>query len=177
MHSDTHQYEILIVDIQQNFQPHIDEYESVIEVSQKLLSAARMLEIPILAFEQYPKGLGHTDSRLMAFSPPVIEKTAFSAMAAAAQSAKSLSLKSIKVIVGLEAHICVYQTVQDLLKCGQQVYVLADGVCSRDRQHKMWALEQLRCDGAKVMCLETFLFEALKDATHPQFKQVSKLIQ
>ncbi|OCQ22044.1 hypothetical protein A7985_09585 [Pseudoalteromonas luteoviolacea] len=171
-------YQILVVDIQQNFQPHIEEYESVIKATHKLLTAAHILNIPTIMFEQYPKGLGHTDERLSSFASKVIEKTTFSACKAnELNEVENFSNTSIKVIVGLETHICVYQTAQDLLKQGNTVYILADGVCSRKLQHKNWALDQLRSDGAKVICLETFLFEALRDAKHPQFKQVSKLIQ
>ncbi|KZN48048.1 isochorismatase family protein [Pseudoalteromonas luteoviolacea] len=174
----TVQYQILVVDIQKNFQKHIDEYENVIEVTHKLLTAAQLLDIPTLVFEQYPKGLGHTDERLTSFPSNVIEKTTFSAFKTSNLAVKDdCKPPSIKVIVGLETHICVYQTAQDLLKQGHTVYILADGVCSRNLQHKNWALEQLRYDGAKVICLEAFLFEALADAKHPQFKQVSKLIQ
>ncbi|MCF2856039.1 isochorismatase family protein [Pseudoalteromonas sp. SMS1] len=177
MTTNVHLYEILVVDIQQNFEPHITEYDATVKITQKLLSAAQTLDIPTIAFEQYPKGLGHTDSRLLAYSPPVVEKTTFSATPQNSDFANKIDHQSIKVLVGLEAHICVYHTATDLLNQGHRVYIIADGVCSRNPQHKAWALEQLRNDGAKVMSLETFLFEVLKDAKHAKFKQISKLIQ
>ncbi|KID55750.1 hypothetical protein JF50_15420 [Pseudoalteromonas luteoviolacea] len=174
----TDAYQILVVDIQKSFQPHIAQYSDVVATTQKLLHAAELLSHEVLLFEQYPKGLGHTDDLLTAFNICRFEKTTFSALNdPSSNSAVNLNTTTIKVIVGLEAHVCVYQTARDLLRLRQPVIVVADAIASRNPQHKTWAIEQLRYDGAVIMSLESVLFDMLKDAKHPHFKAISKLIR
>ncbi|MCF6439640.1 isochorismatase family protein [Pseudoalteromonas luteoviolacea] len=174
----TSEYQILVVDIQTRFQPHIQIYPELVNTTAKLLTAAELLSIPALIFEQYPKGLGHTDPALTQFQIECHEKTTFSALNdASAKEAISLDPAVTKIVVGIEAHVCVYQTVRDLLTLQQPVIVVADAIGSRDTQHKTWAIEQLRHDGAVIMSLESLLFDIVKDAKHPQFKSVSKLIR
>ncbi|AOT10541.1 isochorismatase family protein [Pseudoalteromonas luteoviolacea] len=175
-HTATHQ--ILAVDIQERFLPHITQYSEVVNNTEKLLTAAELLSLEILLFEQYPQGLGRTDERLIGFHIRRFEKTSFSALNdPLSKAAISLNPTTIKVVVGLEAHVCVYQTVQDLLRLKQPVIVVADAIASRNIQHKAWAIDQLRNDGAIIMSLEAVLFDILKDAKHPHFKAISKLIR
>ncbi|MDK1287857.1 isochorismatase family protein [Pseudoalteromonas umbrosa] len=172
------EYQILVVDIQTRFQPHIQLYSEVVNTTAKLLTAAELLSIPALIFEQYPKGLGYTDPALTQFQIECHEKTTFSALNdTLAKEAISLDPVVTKIVVGIEAHVCVYQTVRDLLRLQQPVIVVADAISSRNSQHKTWAIEQLRHDGAVIVSLESLLFDILKDAKHPQFKSVSKLIR
>ncbi|ESP94445.1 isochorismatase family protein [Pseudoalteromonas luteoviolacea] len=171
-------FQILVVDIQESFQPHIANYQHIVETAHKLLSAAELLAIPAVVFEQYPKGLGHTDSSLLQFNLDRYEKTTFSAVRGSEPNPTiNMDPNVTKVVIGLESHVCVYQTVCDLLTLAQPVIVIADAVGSRNTQHKQWAIEQLRYQGAVIMSLETLLFDILKDAKHPQFKAVSKLIR
>ncbi|KZN61151.1 hypothetical protein N473_22680 [Pseudoalteromonas luteoviolacea CPMOR-1] len=174
----TDAYQILVVDIQKSFQPHIVQYSDVVVTTEKLLHAAELLSYEALLFEQYPKGLGHTDDLLAGFNICRFEKTTFSALNdPSSKAAVNLHPTTTKVVVGIEAHVCVYQTVRDLLKLRQPVIVVADAIASRNPQHKTWAIEQLRHDGAVIMSLESVLFDMIKDAKHPHFKAISKLIR
>ena len=129
--------------------------------------------MPALVSEQYPKGLGHTAAELGLRDEPVIEKTVFSAARA---DGFDLAGRDQAIVCGIETHVCVSQTVHDLLQRGVEVHVPADAVGSRHELDYERGLERLERAGAVVSTVETALFELLERAGTPEFKEVQKLI-
>ena len=146
-----------------------------------LLRAAVHLDIPILATEQYPQGLGETLPEIRQHYPAsasCMTKTGFSCCAADGFSAALQRLgRKQAILTGMETHVCVLQTALELRQIGYQVFVAQDGVCARSRQRTENALARLRQAGIIVTHSESVLFEWLRDARHPQFKAVSKLVK
>lgn len=180
-HANTSQ--LLIIDIQEKLAGAMQTkvLANVLRTNQILIRACQALAIPVLHTEQYPKGLGHTHAELqkvLANHGPAFEKTCFSGCAASGigPSLANASRQQI-VITGMETHICVLQTVMQLLEQGKQVFVVQDGVCSRDKQHFKNALARMQQAGAMITNRESVLFEWLGDASHTQFRELSKLIR
>jgi nicotinamidase-related amidase len=137
------------------------------------VQAARVLEIPTLVSEQYPQGLGHTAAELDLQGEPRISKTVFSAARA---DGFDLAGRDQVIVGGIETHVCVSQTVHDLLAAGVEVHVPADAVGSRHELDHERGLERMQRAGATVSTVEAALFELLERAGTPEFKAVQKLI-
>ena len=163
---------LVVVDVQEGFRGY-ETFAAVAGACRKLLSAARILELPAIVSEQYPKGLGHTAAEVGITDEPRIEKTVFSAARA---DGFELAGRDQAIVCGIEAHVCVSQTVHDLLSKGVEVHVPADAVASRHRLDYERALERLQRAGAVVSTVEAALFELLERAGTPEFKAVQKLI-
>lgn len=163
---------LVVVDVQEGFRPY-ESFAGVARACAKLVKAARILEVPTLASEQYPKGLGHTAPEVGLESEPRIEKTVFSAARA---EGFDLHGRSQAVVCGIETHVCVSQTVHDLLTEGIEVHVPADAVGSRHAIDYERGLERLERAGATVTTVESVLFELLRRAGTPEFKEVQRLI-
>jgi nicotinamidase-related amidase len=163
---------LVIVDVQEAFRPYAS-FASVAAACAKLLAAARLMALPALVSEQYPKGLGHSAPELGLEQEPRIEKTVFSAARA---EGFELAGRTQVVVCGIETHVCVSQTVHDLLDRGLEVHVPADGVGSRHALDYERGLERLECAGAVVSTVESVLFELLGSASAPEFKAVQRLI-
>lgn len=170
---------LVIIDIQEKFMNVIYDAQKVIENSKKLIKAASILDIPVIITEHYPKGLGHTVNELfiVANKQTVLEKTTFSCYKDPefASHLKHLKRKQV-IITGIEAHVCVNQTVLDLLTDNYQPHLIADAISSRCQDNAEIALEKMINAGAIVSSVELALFELLKDAKHPNFKEIQKLI-
>ena len=172
---------LLIIDIQERLVSVMPEDEQTLVIKQAgvLLQASIALEIPLAITEQYPKGLGATESSLLAFSPEVstIGKTCFSCADADEfmTSLRSSHRRSV-VLMGMETHICVLQTALALQGQGYQVFVVEDAVSSRTQENKQNALHRMRQAGVIITNTESVLFEWLADAKHPEFRTLSKLI-
>ncbi|HEC60283.1 hypothetical protein LCGC14_0997690 [marine sediment metagenome] len=145
-----------------------------------LLKASQALSIPVIVTEQYPKGLGPTESVLKSLLPevtPIIEKTNFSAAKVDEFVATIVQAKRRQIILtGMETHICILQTALDLQQQGYQVIVVEDAVSSRTITNQQNALQRLRQAGVIISNVESIIFEWLGDAKHPVFKSLSKLI-
>lgn len=142
-----------------------------------LLEAAKLLEIPSLLSEQYPQGLGNSVEPLQAILPR-FEKTAFSCLGDEALKKTILAYPQTHwVLLGIESHVCVRQTAIDLLQEKKEVIIPVDAISSRHALDHETAISDLRSLGAKITTTETLLFELLKDAKHPQFKAISRLIK
>jgi len=147
----------------------------------KLVKGFQILGLPILISEQYPQGLGPTVAPLQtqlgeAYRPSV--KTSFSCMDDPDFQHCAAALPYLQwIVVGIEAHICVLQTVKGLLRAGKQVAVLNDAISSRSIYDFSTAIAEMRDAGARVTCAESVLFELLKDSKHPHFKSISELIK
>ncbi len=169
---DRKQTALVVVDVQEGFRPYAS-FAGVADASRKLVRAARILDIPTLVSEQYPKGLGHTAPEVGLEGERTIEKTVFSA---ARVDGFDLGGRTQAIVCGIETHVCVSQTVHDLLEGGVQVHVPADAVGSRHQIDFERGLERLERAGAVVTTVESSLFELLERAGTPEFKAVQKLI-
>jgi nicotinamidase-related amidase len=163
---------LVVIDVQEGFRPY-ESFDAVAQACGKLLAGARILELPALVSEQYPKGLGHSAPELEIESEKTIEKTVFSAVRA---DGFDLGGRDQAIVCGIEAHVCVSQTVHDLLADGIEVHVPADAVGSRHALDYERSLERLERAGAVVTTVESALFELLERAGTPEFKSVQKLI-
>jgi nicotinamidase-related amidase len=163
---------LVVVDIQEGFRPYAS-FAGVADASRKLVQAARILEVPTIVSEQYPKGLGHTAPEVGLDEERTIEKTVFSAARA---DGFDLGERTQAIVCGIETHVCVSQTVHDLLARGIEVHVPADAVGSRHEIDYERGLERMERAGAVVSTVEAALFELLERAGTPEFKAVQKLI-
>ncbi len=173
---------LVIVDVQQRLLTAMPEQSGseLVQQASVLITAADRLKIPMLVTEQYPKGLGSTDSRLQTlFSEQTItiEKTCFSCVQSEIfrEQLSRLNRKQV-ILAGMESHICIMQTALALDEAGYDVYVVEDAVCSRRESHKRNAIDRLRQVGVTISNTESVLFEWLADAKHPEFRALSKLI-
>lgn len=175
--------QLLIIDIQERLASAMPEkvLANVMQNNAILLQAAEKLAIPVVRSEQYPKGLGHTHAGISAHLPGnavSIEKTCFSC--SEVDGFHELLAKHNRqqvVITGIESHICVLQTALQLQRQGYSVYVVEDAICSRKKLNHKNAVERLRQNGIIVSNTESVLFEWLRDAKHPEFKNLSQLIK
>ncbi len=175
--------QLLVVDIQERLARAMPEsvLQQAVHNSSILLQAANLLQLPVLHTEQYPKGLGATLNGIAAHLPDAcqhFEKTAFSCCATEGFNACLTSNgRSQVVITGMETHVCVLQTALDLQASGQQVFVVADAVCSRHHFNHLNALARMQAAGVSIVSTESILFEWLRDASHEHFKTLSRLIR
>jgi nicotinamidase-related amidase len=163
---------LVIVDVQEGFRPY-DAFAGVASGCAKLVTGARELGVPIVATEQYPKGLGATAPEVGLEDETRIEKTVFSAVRA---DGFDLGGRDQALVCGIEAHVCVSQTVHDLLAQGVEVHVPADAVGSRNAIDYERVLPRLEQAGAVVTTVEAALLELCERAGTPEFKAVQKVI-
>jgi len=172
---------LVVIDVQEKLVPAMDRslFHQVRGNIDMLVKGCSELDVPVIATEQYSKGLGHTVPELSdACSRAVIEKTSFGCCGEPSFLEKIEELGTSQVIVtGMEAHVCVYQTVLGLLEAGYRVHVVRDAVCSRGRIDFETAVDNFREAGAVVTTAETVLFQMVGDATSPAFKPISKLVK
>ena len=170
----------LIVDIQEKLAPVMFHKEDVIAENVKLLKTAKTLNIPYLVTEQYPQGIGGTVSDLSDLFEPsdVVEKMTFSSMGEPS-FVDAIEKKGKKQIIvsGMETHVCVLQTVMDLLDAGYNVFVVEDAVSSRTAKNKLLGLDRMRHAGAHIVSTEMVMFEWLERAGTADFKAVLPLIK
>jgi nicotinamidase-related amidase len=163
---------LVVVDVQEGFRSY-ESFAGVADACAKLVQAARILDVPRIISEQYPKGLGHTAPEIGLQDELRIEKSVFSAARA---EGFDLGGRDQAVVCGIETHVCVSQTVIDLLERGVEVHVPADAVGSRHAIDYERGLERLERAGAVVSTVEAALFELLERAGTQEFKEVQKLI-
>ena len=174
---------LLVIDIQERLAPAIAHSEALIEKTGILLQAAAALGLPVLATEQYPKGLGPTIEPLRSlFSQTAsyigtFEKIQFSALTPEVHAAIEATGRKKVVIAGMETHVCVFQTARALQASGFQCFLAADAVGSRTDANRANGIDLIRACGAVVTNVETLVFDWLKQAGTPLFKQISKLIK
>ena len=171
---------LLVIDLQEKLMPAICGNDEMLKRCAALIKGMKLLDIPILVTQQYTKGLGPTVPQIAEalgdYEP--VEKVTFSCLAEKEFRAKLLELdKDYVVVIGAEAHICVLQTVIDLLdKEHHNVYLVADCIGSRHDLDNKLAIRRLEAYGAVVTTLETVLFELLHTAEHPHRKEVQALV-
>jgi nicotinamidase-related amidase len=178
---DREQAVLAVIDVQQRLVPSMDPkiYDSVRRNIEFLIRGAELLGVPVVATEQYPRGLGHTVEELAAAcSTKVIEKVSFGCCGEPTFLDYLRGLGRSQVLVtGMEAHVCVYQTVLGLLGAGYRVHLLRDAICSRGKIDYQTAVANAAGAGAVVSTAETALFQLLGTAAAPEFKAFSALIK
>ncbi len=172
---------LMVIDVQEKLFPHLDHECEFLKSLLKMVRGAQILEVPIIATEQYPKGLGITLEplkNLLGPSQHYFSKTTFSALgdSAVRKHIESMSREQI-ILTGVEAHICVFQSAYDLLKMGREVIVINDAITSRSIYDFSTAIAEMRDLGARITSVETVLFELLVDAKDRNFKAISQLVQ
>jgi nicotinamidase-related amidase len=171
---------LVVIDVQGKLASLMHEREPLFKNIERLIKGAEVLKIPVLLTEQYPKGLGDTVPEIKSLLPHVtpLEKMTFSCAATDAfmQALQSLARQRV-LVCGIETHVCVYQTVSDLLKAGYAVEVVADAVSSRTAENKRLGMERMNAKGATVTSTEMCLFELVQVAGTDEFKAISKLVK
>jgi nicotinamidase-related amidase len=167
---------LVVVDVQEGFRKAIPGFERVAKATATLIEGADALGVPVVVSEQYPKGLGETASEVAEHLPDgtdPLEKVVFSAAEA---EGFDLGGRDQALVCGIETHVCVNQTVLDLLDAGTEVQVVEDAVGSRTEENKRVGLHKMEQAGAALTSVETALFELLGRAGTDEFKTVQKLI-
>jgi nicotinamidase-related amidase len=167
---------LVVVDVQEGFRPVIDDFTELARQAAILAQGARIMGLPVVVTEQYPKGLGPTVPEVAEHLEGVepVAKTVFSAPCA---EGFDLQGRDQAVVCGIEAHICVMQSVLDLREQGVEVEVAADAVGSRKALNREVGLDRMREAGARVTSVETALFELLGEAGTDEFKAVQRLVR
>ncbi|HTU25709.1 MAG TPA: hydrolase [Pirellulales bacterium] len=170
---------LLVVDVQDKLIGLIPERQRIVWNIARLIRGAKVLGLPVLATEQYPKGLGATTAELAALlDAPVPDKIGFSCLACKAVAQRLAADDRPKVLLaGIEAHVCIQQTALDLLASGHSVYVAVDAVGSRYAIDQKVALDRMLASGATLTTVEAALFEWCQAAGTPEFKQISALVR
>jgi nicotinamidase-related amidase len=176
-------FALVIIDIQERLAAAMPsaQNEAVGANAGRLIALANELQAPILVTEQYPQGLGRTLTALAEALPSQtvpLEKVAFSCMAADgfADAVKNTNRRDI-ILIGMETHVCVLQSVLDLIERGYHVFVPEDGVASRSEANRLRGLALMEQAGAIITSTETLMFQALGGADHPSFRTLQKLLK
>jgi len=171
---------LLVIDIQERILPVIYESERVMENTLKLINGFKILNAPIFFTEQYPKGLGPTEKRINSALENIeaISKMSFSCYGAG-NLFNDLKEKGVKqvAVCGIESHVCVMQTVLDLIENDFRVHVAADAVSSRRKFDYEIALKRMENNCAEITLTESILFEMLNVCGTDEFKAISKLVK
>lgn len=171
---------LLFIDVQGRLHEIMHDKETLDANLERMLRCAQLLEMSVLATEQIPEKLGPTNEPFKSLldDVSVVPKSAFSCCGEPkfVETLKKNGKQQV-VLVGIETHVCVYQTAIDLLEAGYEVFIVADAVSSRTLENKTLALEAMRDAGAQILPTETILFALLRDAADPRFKELLKLIK
>ncbi len=171
---------LALLDVQGRLATLMHDREALYRSLVTLVQGVQALGLPIVWMEQYPKGLGPTIPELAQLlnGQQPLEKTCFSACGLAAFVAQLRATGRRQVLLaGIETHICVFQTGRDLLSLGYHVEVVTDGVSSRTAANRQLALDRLSAAGASLTSVEMCLFELLREAGSPEFRQISQLVR
>ena len=172
---------LVVIDIQERLVTAMPQkiYLRLRNTVAMLVEAAKLLGVPVVTTEQYPKGIGHTVAELAGpCGEKVVEKVSFGCcgepdfLAALKETGRSQVM-----VTGMEAHVCVYQTVLGLLEDGYHVHLVRDAICSRSKTDFLAGIASATQAGAVVTTAETVLFQILEKSTHGQFKAISQLVK
>jgi nicotinamidase-related amidase len=179
MRLEPHRSLLLVVDMQEKLLLDMSGPGQVLLACARLVKGARRLEVPILASEQEPHGLGQTMGDLKALLPSgaIQSKVAFSCAREAALLADMAERRRDQVVIaGIEAHVAVLQTAMDLKARGYAPVVVADAVASREPESRALALARLSAAGIAVVDVEMVLLEWIGSAAHPAYEDIAALI-
>lgn len=170
---------LVIVDMQDRLMAVMPESTQLTDRTRRLIEGARRLGLPVIFTEQAPAKLGPTVPPLRALmQEPALEKITFSCWDAVQfrERVHAFACRHL-VVAGIETHVCVWQTVRDLLREKYRVDVVADAVASRDPATRDLSLARMRDAGASITCVEMLLFELLRSAEHEAFRAISQLVK
>lgn len=167
---------LVVVDVQDAFRKAVPDFERVALAASTLVQGAEALGLPMVVTEQYPQGLGDTVPELREILPEDLEPLEKVCFSAAEAEGFDLGGRDQVLVCGIETHVCVNQTVLDLLSGGTEVHVAEDAVGSRSEENKRVGLNRMERAGAVLTSVETALFELVGRAGSDQFKAVQKLI-
>lgn len=175
---------LICVDFQERLMPAMAEKEELEIIVNRLIQGCRQLGVPVIASQQYTKGLGSTIpsiAKSLGEDFSHIEKNTFSCMDTPEFADRMAEFygdgKRCALVCGIEAHVCVQQTAIDLLEKGYTVFVVCDGMSSRKKSDQRYAELRLRDAGAYLITCETVLFELLRGSKEPGFKEISALVK
>lgn len=171
---------LFIIDVQESFRKVLPDFSELTKNISILIEAMKILDVPIVVTEQYPRGLGHTVEELSGVlgKHELFEKNCFSSYGIPALSNwLKESRKTQVILAGIETHVCVNQTAHDLLWNNFQVHLVTDAVSSRIPANKLLGIEKIVSSGAVPSSVEMALFEMLVEAGTDRFKAVQKLVK
>lgn len=171
---------LVVVDVQGRLAEIVQDADQVVRKTRMLIEGAKVLEIPVLVTEQYPKGLGPTHPSIMEVlgESGRFEKSSFSCCGNHEFNTALMTLHRQDVILcGIETHVCVYQTAADLIDEGYTVHLVTDAVSSRTAENRRLGIERITALGGIPTSVEMALFEMLGAASGEAFKTISKLVK
>ncbi len=169
---------LLVIDLQEKLLAVIPGFEKIVGRTTLLVEGAKVLGIPVLATEQYPKGLGKTHPDLLAKLEPPLEKLDFSCASLDPVGVFFQDRKIKKVLLaGIETHVCVMQTALDLIAMGFEVYGAVDAMGTRNSVDGEWGLKRMERAGVVLTTAEAALFEWTERAGTTEFKEISRLVK
>lgn len=167
----------LIIDVQEKLTPGIHKSQKLIDNCEWLIKLAKLVDVPLIVTEQYPRGVGHTVEQLRQHleGVPVAEKTIFSCVdSPECQALKFVDQYDNFILSGMETHVCIMQTALQLVALKKNVFVAVDAVSSRNPEDTQYALQRMQQYGVILVTKEMVGFEWLRDSKHPDFKDFSK---
>ena len=171
---------LLIVDVQESFRSNINNFSDLTRNITIMAEAAKILKLPVVVTEQYPQGLGNIVAEISAClgEHKLFEKSCFSCCGSEPFMSylEGTGRKQI-VVTGIEAHVCINQTVHDLMEAGYQVHLVTDAISSRSQKNRETGIEKMLKSGAIPSSVETSLFEMLVEANTETFKAVQRLVK
>ncbi|XP_077106786.1 isochorismatase domain-containing protein 2 [Ranitomeya variabilis] len=173
-----HSSVLFLCDMQEKFRHSISFFNQIVSVSARILQTAKILEIPVVVTEQYPRGLGLTVPELGTGGIKKYTKTCFSMLTPEVEDElKSIPERRSVILCGIETQACIMSTTLDLLEKGFDVHVVADACSSRSQVDRFVALSRMKQSGAFLTTSEGVILQLLQDAAHPKFKEVQKIIK
>ncbi len=170
----------VVIDFQERLMPAMSGKDLLEEVTVRLVKGMKVLDIPAVVTQQYTKGIGETIPSIAEALGEFehVEKTTFSCMANEEFRTRieALGKKNI-VVCGIEAHICVQQTVLELMEAGYNVYLAVDCISSRSEEDKLWSITRMGEAGAVITTYEAILYELLRDSKADGFKAISAIVK
>ena len=168
---------LIVVDVQEAFRKAVPDFPQVADAAATLVRGGEAMKLPIIVTEQYPKGLGETVPEVAEYLPDGVEPHEKLRFSAAEADGFDLGERDQALVCGIEAHVCVNQTVLDLLDEDVEVHVAADAVGSRTEANRELGLAKMEREGALLTSVEMALFELLGGADAAEFKAVQGLIK
>lgn len=188
--ADSNRSILVVIDLQGKLVEKVHRSPLVLAATHRLLELAQLFAVPVVLTEQYPRGLGPTQPELLAHYEELtvprqrVEKGAFGCFGDAGFEAALAAVRPgvspgdrQLIVAGIEAHVCVMQTVLEARRLGQEVHLCWEAVSGRGAEHRQWALERMRQAGAVVSNLESVGFEWARHKDHAQFKAMSALFK
>lgn len=171
---------LTIIDVQGKLATLMDRKEEFFANVVRMIKGAKVLKVPILWNEQLPDKLGSTIPEIRELLPDMepFSKSTFSCCGidSYVDRLKSLNRKQI-LLIGMETHVCVYQTACDLIQMGYEVYLVADAVSSRTNENKQLGIEALKQVGVRITSVEMALFEMMQVAEGDAFRQIVRIVK